>query len=582
MHLGRIVFVILLIVGARTATAQGDISWLQIEARPTLTTAEERARDYAGRLDDVNGFRLSTGWYAIALGPYSADEAPAILSNLRANGLIPRDSYIQDGTSFGVRFWPVGAGFTNLPRPAPAQEAPQATDTTATIQTPAPAPSSTFTIADARADERSLSRDERQDIQRALQYEGVYSGAIDGAFGPGTRRAISAWQARTSRPDWGYLAPDQREALLTRYQEEVGALGIANIADEAAGIEITLPASLVSFEEASAPFSRYTSDDGSGVEVLLISQTGDRASLAALFDIMQTLRIVPSEGPRELRRDSFTISGSDGRFSSFTFARLERGEIKGYTLVWPVGDERRRDLVLAQMRAGFRALPGQVLPIDDVVARRDGPNYLSGLEIRRPVRARSGFFVSPDGKVLTTSEAVGGCGRITLGEDGAAQIVSVDADTGLVLLSPADPLVPMAYARIANSSAPQLTEIAVAGFSFEGALGAPSISYGNLAQPSGFDGQEAIARLSLTANAGDSGGPILTSDGAVVAMLLPRNDDTRRLPRNTELAVNSDRMSTFLSEAGVTPLAITEATPVDADTLAALASDMTVLVSCWN
>jgi len=36
----------------------------------TLAEAQERARGYAARFDNVAGFRLNSGWYALALGPY--------------------------------------------------------------------------------------------------------------------------------------------------------------------------------------------------------------------------------------------------------------------------------------------------------------------------------------------------------------------------------------------------------------------------------------------------------------------------------------------------------------------------------
>lgn len=39
----------------------------------------------------------------------------------------------------------------------------------------------------------SYSREERRAIQRQLRYQGYYSGGIDGAFGPGTYRAVTAY-----------------------------------------------------------------------------------------------------------------------------------------------------------------------------------------------------------------------------------------------------------------------------------------------------------------------------------------------------------------------------------------------------
>ena len=68
---------------AQAAIAQERV-FIQIEAQPSLTQAEAALRGYASRLDNVNGFSLGGGWYGIALGPYSPDDAGQLLRNLRA------------------------------------------------------------------------------------------------------------------------------------------------------------------------------------------------------------------------------------------------------------------------------------------------------------------------------------------------------------------------------------------------------------------------------------------------------------------------------------------------------------------
>ena len=55
-------------------TAQ-DVVWVQIEAHPSLVTAQQRAQDFAGQLADVNGFSLGGSWYGIVLGPYTREDA---------------------------------------------------------------------------------------------------------------------------------------------------------------------------------------------------------------------------------------------------------------------------------------------------------------------------------------------------------------------------------------------------------------------------------------------------------------------------------------------------------------------------
>jgi len=50
---------------------------------------------------------------------------------------------------------------------------------------------------------------------------------------------------------------------------------------------------------------------------------------------MQTLEIVPVEGQRVKRADSFTLRGTSDTLESYTYAKLARGYVKGFTLVYP-------------------------------------------------------------------------------------------------------------------------------------------------------------------------------------------------------------------------------------------------------
>ncbi|MCP1169960.1 SPOR domain-containing protein, partial [Limimaricola sp. ASW11-118] len=106
--------------------AQDGGVWLQVEALPTLSRAEARARAYAGRFDAVSGYALGTGWYGIALGPYDSNEAQRLLSQLKAQGAIPGDAFLADGAQYRGRFWPVGArgdaGGAQAATPAQTQE----------------------------------------------------------------------------------------------------------------------------------------------------------------------------------------------------------------------------------------------------------------------------------------------------------------------------------------------------------------------------------------------------------------------------------------------------------------------------
>jgi len=208
-----LILCISLAVGATASFAQQ--SWVQVESHPSLRTAQERARSYGLAFNEVAGFVLAGGWYTLALGPYpDPASARTRLRELRAQGVIPRDSYVTDGSAYSDQFWPVGAGVTGIIPPIPETVIPETaipettTPETALPETATPAPEAVIipqiiipeivtideTPREARASERLLDREGREELQIALQWFGFYTAAIDGSFGRGTRGSMARWQ----------------------------------------------------------------------------------------------------------------------------------------------------------------------------------------------------------------------------------------------------------------------------------------------------------------------------------------------------------------------------------------------------
>lgn len=575
---------------AGVAAAQQFASqvWIQIEARNSLAGAEERLRDWAGAMPDVAGFALASGWYAIALGPYPADEAAARLAELRAMGRIPRDSFIADGRVYRSQFWPVGAALA-APAPAPVVPAPIATPEPAapTVAAPAPvpAPAPVETLADARRAEAALSREDRLDIQRALQWAGVYSAAIDGAFGPGTRAAISAWQSAQGAEPTGVLLTAERLALIDGWRSDLAAIGLERIRDDEAGIEIDLPLGLVAFDRYTPPFAQYLSRDDSGVQVWLISQPGDQEALYGLYDLLQSLAVVPSEGPRNRRPRGFDIAGRNADVETFAQADLGQGTIRGFLITARTADATRTARILSAMKASFRPFGDRVLdpglvPLDE--ATRAG--LLSGIEVRRPDRAASGFYADAGGQVLTALANVEGCARITLDAGTEATVVARDTATGVALLRPSVPLAPPGFAALAGALPNPGSDVAVAGFSFGIDLPLPTMTFGRFDAPTGLDGATTQARLTLPALAGDAGGPVLGPDGTVIGVLQPRLEDPARvLPAEVSFAAPTPAILAALAAQGAM---LSAAAPVPGlmapEDLTTLGTAMAVQVACWK
>ena len=540
-------------------------AWVQIEARPNQTLGLERAADYAARLPDVNGFRLASGWFAVALGPYSEAEALARLGQLRASRAIPSDSFISDGSNFRDRFFgsEETAALAEPAEPLPPLEPGEETE------------------AEARAAESLLTRDERELVQVALKWDGFYNSIIDASFGPGTRRAMAAWQEANRFEPTGTLTTLQRAALTDAYLEARNSLGLAPISDIEAGIDITIPAALVRFDRYEAPFAHYEPATDDGVKVVLISQAGDRNTMAALYDIMQTLEVVPMEGRRNLGREEFTLTGQDDKVVSHTFVRTVRDTVKGFTLVWPAGDEKRFRLALSAMEESFRPTDG-VLPDTVGAGAPQDIDLLSGLDIRRPDVSRSGFFIDAGGAVLTSADAVRQCSRIMLNDEAEADVVATDDTLGLALLRPRAPLAPTSVARLSALEPRIQSDVAVAGYPFGGVLSAPTLTYGVLADIKGLDGDTRVQRLEIASEDGDAGGPVFDASGAVTGMLLARDAGARQLPGSVAFAADAPVLAEFLSANGVSAAASDSSEMMAPEDLTLLAADVTVLVSCWD
>ncbi|WP_027259828.1 trypsin-like peptidase domain-containing protein [Leisingera aquimarina] len=567
-----------------SAQSSRDAVWIQIAARPSLREAEGEARTYAARLPDVSGYALGGGWYGVVLGPYARDDAERVLQVYRAEGQIPRDSFIAFRRNLRNQFYPVAADATapEQPAPAPAPAAPAAANPAPQQQAAVQSNLPDETPAEAQRSERALSREQRMELQVALKAAGFYSSSIDGAFGRGTRGSMSDWQTARGFEPTGVLTTAQRQVLMDEYNAPLISVGMARVEDAKAGIALQIPADEVAFDRYESPFAHYAAKGDLGAEVLLISQPGDKRTLFGLYDIMQTLEIVPLEGPRQRGKDSFTIEGRNSKIVSFTQASLKNGEVKGFTLIWPAGDEDRRTRVLAAMQASFTRLEGVLDPAagGDAVQSID---LVSGLEIRKPKLSRSGFFVDGDGSVLTTSDVVAGCTRITLDHGYQAEVAANNTADGIAILRPVQALAPAAVGELSAASPRLQSEIAVSGFSYEGVLGAPSLTWGKVADVKSLDGDTGVARLELAAQPGDAGGPVLDSTGAVLGMLLPRTIEGKQLPEGVSFAVNAEAIRSALNTAGMTPAAKSaSAGSLPNAAMTRLASGMTVLVSCWE
>jgi peptidoglycan hydrolase-like protein with peptidoglycan-binding domain len=571
------------------ASAQERPYWVQVEAQQTLTGAQNRARAFDARLDNVAGYYIGSGWYGLVLGPYSREDADILALSLRRSGQIPNDSFVADGRNFRQQFWPVGVGAPTTAQPLPRTQLPLNTTPETAFEQAAiveqvvvPVLAPDETTREARVSEAALSREEKELLQTALKWAGFYNSAIDGAFGRGTRRSMRDWQATNNFELTGVLTTKQRDVLITSYNAILAGMDLQLIRDDATGIEMLIPTGAVAFDKYEPPFAQFEPTGDLQARVLLISQSGDQDRLFGLYEILQTLAIIPTEGPRRRRDQSFEIEGVGDGIHSYTTATLRNGQIKGFSVIWPAGDDARRIRVLDAMEASFQAIDGVLDPAIAAPDDSQAIDLVSGLAVRKAKLSRSGFFVDVDGDVLTTVEAVGECSRITIDEVHDAQVIHVDAPLGIAVIRPNTPLAPADVAQF-QTGVPRLqAQVSVAGYPYGGVLTTPSLTFGRLADIRGLNGEDELKRLSLTAQPGDAGGPVLDNGGAVLGMLLPRaSRNGQQLPPEVSFSVDASRIVASLLLADVQLETTENVAFLTPDALNQTAADMTVLVSCW-
>lgn len=550
-------------------------SWILVEAHDSADAALERILVYKTFFPEVSGYATPDGALGVWLGPFTELEGDFLLGQFQQNGLIPETSELLSTVDLRAQFYPV------VSQGSPAKQT--LPDTLVPVETIEPAEIiDTETPQQARASERALSLDVKKQLQVALREQGFYSGAIDGIYGRGTRGSMSRWQEANGLEPTGVLTTVQREALLNQYYAVLSDLGMRFVEDQAAGIRIEMPTNVVAFEGYTPPFAHYPSKDGSVAEIHLISQPGDRASLYALFDVMETLSIVPLDGRRKKNRNNFILTGTNDRIISHTQAFLSGGQIKGYTIVWPADQPEQAAKLIERMAASFSVTPS-VLPRGADTQIEPGQSDIGGLEIRKASATVSGVFINDGGMVLTTSAIGPQCGQVTIFDDVDYRVVRHAPDIGVSLLAPGGTVEPQGFAKIQGLPSKLDTRAILAGYSFGGMLNAPTLTYGNVEASTGLLGEQHLDRMAMTHFDADVGAAVFNSSGDVMGILNPSDlGDGRQLPAGVSFVTDNLAIGEFLKEAGAPYSVNLTNSPKSGVELERISRDVAVWISCWE
>ena len=194
----------------------------------------------------------------------------------------------------------------------------------------------------------------------------------------------------------------------------------------------------------------------------------------------------------------------------------------------------------------------------------------------------SAFFISADGVAVTAAHVVKGCGRLESPRWGVVKVLAADPRADLAILKA--PAASGQYVPL-RARGPRLGEnMAAAGYPLGELLGPGlKITTGVVSGLSGPQGDRGLFQLSAPIQPGNSGGPVIDANGALIGVVAAKLDElkladaTGVFPQNINFAVPVTILQSFLDENGVT---YKTATPAGGAGAAAAMPGYTFAVVC--
>lgn len=201
----------------------------------------------------------------------------------------------------------------------------------------------------------------------------------------------------------------------------------------------------------------------------------------------------------------------------------------------------------------------------------------------------TGFCVHPDGYVLTNHHVVEGASEILARSPRhrcALELVFADPTNDLALLRAE--VAPPGVAVFRDGPQARLGEmVMVVGYPLGGLLGSgPQVTTGNVSSLIGPGDDTRSLQFTAPTQSGNSGGPLLDSDGAVVGVVSSKlnvvrvHEMTGDIPQNVNFAIKAALARSFLEAAGVEYQSRVTRTARTAADIATEARNFVVKIEC--
>jgi peptidoglycan hydrolase-like protein with peptidoglycan-binding domain len=197
-----------------------------------------------------------------------------------------------------------------------------------------PGQRSNVVASDPATLEQTLNPDEKKLVQEGLAWVGFYKGWFDGAFGEGTRTALSSWQRQNGLSANGELDADQAVTLAGTALAMRDKTGWQPISDSKSGIVMSYPSKVLT-KRSDSDAGGITLDDPDGGASLMTMRFTDvtDGQINSFYDALSGSG--ESQITYEFRRNNLFIVTGNRKGGKFYSRFEQRGrEIRGYDLIW--------------------------------------------------------------------------------------------------------------------------------------------------------------------------------------------------------------------------------------------------------
>ncbi|MCX7645049.1 MAG: serine protease [Rhodobacteraceae bacterium] len=443
----------------------------------------------------------------------------------------------------------------------------------------------------------ALTAPERRFVQAALAFGGHYRGLIDGDWGAQSAAAMEDFsRARFAEPPRNWHLAVLAFEFLEAHDRDGWQMDYLDVLD----MSLMFPGTAI---RADPPTEHFVNLAHTASSLSYSFAVTDRATAARLHDYTAARHAAPS-APYVLRRKDLAITSTTDRNGVILYTRtdLRRGAWSVIMVSAGARDAALLNAVTASITPGRAPRIG--IPeggwLDGLI--RSAVALLEedkGREVTAPPAVRgaasepppapggssgSGFRVSEAGHVLTNAHVVERCSAITV-NGGPALLVASSAEHDLALLL-AGAVPGQGVAAFAATPARLNSDVTAAGFPLSGLLSGLNVTRGSVSALSGIGGNLLHMQITAPLQAGNSGGPVLSSEGLVVGVAVSKLDAQAvaaaygDLPQNVNFAIRGEVARLFLMQNGIEPMTATDPVPLTPEALAQRAQGFTVVVAC--